>query len=288
MSAPRILVVEGNTAEGRARHAAVGGKPAGEHYANVLRQIMPGLVADICYPADAGANLPDRAGIEGYDGVVITGSALNAYDRTPPVTRQVDLARAVFSTETPFFGSCWGLQIATVALGGVVRRHPQGREVGIARAIRLTQEGVRHPLYDGKPSVFDAIAVHMDDVETAALGTTVLATNDWSPIQAAEIKTNACTFWGVQYHPEYTFGEIAAVMRRIAPSMLEQGLFHSMGELNVHVAELDTLHRNPADKPLRWRYGVGDAVADFAKRTREIRNWLTHQVLPTRSRRGRE
>ena len=36
MTGPRLLVVEGNTAEGRARHAAVGGRVASEGYAEDL------------------------------------------------------------------------------------------------------------------------------------------------------------------------------------------------------------------------------------------------------------
>ena len=57
--------------------------------------------------------------------------------------RQVELARAVYKSGTPFFGSCWGLQVATVAAGGSVRQNPRGREVGIARDLTLTSAGTR-------------------------------------------------------------------------------------------------------------------------------------------------
>jgi GMP synthase (glutamine-hydrolysing) len=46
-------------------------------------------------------------------------------------------------TGVPVWGSCWGLQIATVALGGSVRRNPRGRELAIARAITVTEAGRR-------------------------------------------------------------------------------------------------------------------------------------------------
>ena len=135
MSALRLLVVEGNTAEGRASHSAIGGRVASERYADVLRELAQGARVDVCFPADLGANLPDRMGLEGYDGVAITGSALNIYDLGAPIMRQIELARAVFETDTPFFGSCWGLQVATVAAGGTVRRNPKGREIGFSRGI---------------------------------------------------------------------------------------------------------------------------------------------------------
>ncbi|MBP6014686.1 MAG: type 1 glutamine amidotransferase [Alphaproteobacteria bacterium] len=287
MSSPRLLVVEGNTAEGRARHQAVGGRVASDGYADLLRKLCPGARVDVCFPADVGANLPDRAGLDGYDGIAITGSSLNIYDLGPSIMRQVDLARAVFETETPFFGSCWGLQVATVAAGGTVRKNPKGREVGFARGIMLTDAGEEHDLYWDKAPVFDAVTVHLDEVEETARGTTILATSAWSSVQAAEIKTRRCTFWGVQYHPEYSFGDMAAVMKRLKQPMVEQGLFKGDADHASYVGELEALERNPKDSALAWRHGISAAVFDFDNRTRELKNWIERQVLPARSKRGR-
>ena len=287
MSALRLLVVEGNTAEGRDRHSAVGGRVASTRYADVLRAIAPGARVDVCFPADAGANLPDRMGLEGYDGVAITGSSLNIYDLGPSIMRQVELARAIFETDTPFFGSCWGLQVATVAAGGTVRRNPKGREIGFARSICLTEAGEEHDLFWDKPTVFDAITVHLDEIEETARGTTILATNAWSAVQAAEIKTRRCTFWGVQYHPEYAFADIAAVFRRMREPCVSQGLFRGEADHARHVEELEALERDPGDVALAWRHGISAAVTDEALRSRELKNWIERLVLPTRAKRGR-
>ena len=116
---------------------------------------------------------------------------------------QIELARAVLKSKTPLFGSCWGLQVITVAAGGMVRRNPKGREIGIGRRIALTPAGRGHPMYAGKATVFDAVTVHLDEVETLAPGTTVLAANALSDVQAAEIRVDGAVAWGVQYHPEY-------------------------------------------------------------------------------------
>jgi len=183
---PRLLVCEGNTAELRAKQVAAGGQIMSDGYADLLRELLPGAVVDICYPADPGTNLP-IGGLEGYDGVAITGSALNVYDGGPEVTGQIGLARDVLKAKTPLFGSCWGLQVVTVAAGGTVRPNPKGREIGIGRRIALTQAGRTHPMYRGKGSVFDAVTVHLDEVEILAPGTTVLAANAQSDVQAAEI-----------------------------------------------------------------------------------------------------
>lgn len=287
MTGPRLLVVEGNTSEARARHVAVGGRVASDSYGDLLRKLCPGARVDVCFPADSGATLPDRMGLEGYDGVAITGSSLNIYDLGPSIMRQVDLVRAAFETETPVFGSCWGLQVGTVAAGGTVRRNPRGREIGFARGILLTEAGEEHDLYWDKGPVFDAITVHLDEVEETARGTTILATNAWSAVQAAEIKTRRCTFWGVQYHPEYSFADIAAVMLRLKPSMVEQGLFKGDADHSGFLAELDALEKNPGDSSLAWRHGLSSAVSDFEMRTRELKNWIERLVLPTRAKRGR-
>lgn len=287
MPTPRLLVVEGNIAEGRERQIAAGGVAASEGYARLLAELWPGAAVDICFPADPGANLPDGAGLESYDGVAITGSALHIYDGGPAISPQIELARGVYRAKTPMFGSCWWLQVATVAAGGTVRKNPNGREIGFGRSIMLTDAGEEHDLYWDKGPVFDAITVHLDEIEETARGTTILATNAWSAVQAAEIKSRSCTFWGVQYHPEYSFGDIAAVMRRLKAPMVEQGLFHGDDDHARYVGDLEALNRNPADRALAWRHGITNAVSDFAVRTRELKNWIERQVLPTRSKRGR-
>jgi GMP synthase (glutamine-hydrolysing) len=287
MPSPRLLVVEGNTAETRDRHRSMGGTVTGEGYAALLGRLAPGAVVDICFPTDAGANLPDGRGLEGYDGIAITGSALNIYDGGPAIAPQVELARTALTSGTPIFGSCWGLQVLTVAAGGSVRRNPLGREIGFARRIAVTAAGRGHRMFAGKGSVFDALAVHLDEVETLAPGTTVLARNDMSEVQAAEIRVNGTVAWGVQYHPEYSCREMAAIVRRYGGRLIDDGLFETPGEIEAFAADLDRLHADPGHRPLAWRYGVDGCVLDETRRTMEIANWITHQVMPTRARRGR-
>jgi GMP synthase (glutamine-hydrolysing) len=287
MPAPRLLVVEGNTAETRDRHRSMGGTVTGEGYADLLGRLLPGVVIDICFPTDPGANLPNGSGLEGYDGIAVTGSALNIYDGGPAIVPQIELVRAALASGTPIFGSCWGLQVITVAAGGSVRRNPKGREIGFARRIAVTAAGRGHPMFRNKGEVFDALAVHLDEIETLAPGTTVLARNDMSEVQAAEIRVNGTVAWGVQYHPEYSCREMAAIMRRYGMRLIDDGLFATPTEIEAFAADLETLQREPTHRPLAWRYGVDACVLDDARRTAEIANWITHQVMPTRARRGR-
>src|SRR3712207_4758104 len=162
LMALRFLVVEGNAREARMAHKAAYGLMPSESYAAVLQGIEPGSVCDLAFPADDGANLPDPAGLQSYDGVVLTGSALNLYDRTPAILRQIDLMRAIYASGTPAFGSCWGLQVGAAAAGGDVAKNPRGRQLGFARRITLTEAGRAHPMLAGRPAAYHAPAIHPD------------------------------------------------------------------------------------------------------------------------------
>jgi len=287
MSLPRLLVIEGNTAASRADQIGAGGVAAGEGYAGLLRELLPDATVDICYPADGPVALPPGT-LDAYDGTAITGSALHVYEGGPAVQRQIDLVRAMFATGMPLFGSCWGLQVLTAAAGGSVRPNPKGREIVYGRDIKLNAEGRAHPMYAGKADVFDAMTFHLDEVETVAPGTTVLAANAVSAVQALEIRSGAAVAWAVQYHPEYPLREVAAIVRRAGIDLVKEGLFPDREALTSCAAELDALDGNPGDKVLAARHAIDGAVLDRPIRVREIANWIEHQVKQARSRRGRE
>jgi GMP synthase (glutamine-hydrolysing) len=287
MPAPRLLVIEGNSPQTMAEHVAAGGVPASQGYSRLLTDLLPGVAVDVCYPGDPAAVLPPGEALEGYDGIAITGSSLHVYTGTPEVTRQVELVRAALDSGTPLFGSCWGLQVITAAAGGSVRKNPRGREIGFGRGIRLTDSGRKHPMYVGKIEVFNAPTVHLDEVETVAPGTTVLAANAMSQVQSVEIRTTRSVAWGVQYHPEYPLSELAAIVRRIGTRLIAEGFFADERDMISFAQDLDALHRDPACKRLAWRHGVSGNVLDPKLRTGEIANWIEFQVLPTRAKRGR-
>jgi len=279
MHVPRLLVVEGNTAETRSLQRASGARTNSDTYAQVLRRICAANVEIVC-PADDNVLLPDPSIVASFDGVVLTGSALHVYDGGPAIDRQIELMRRVFESGTPFFASCWGLQIATVAAGGAVRRNPRGREVGIAEPIRRTAAGQTHPLLAGKPDPYQALTVHLDEVECPAPGTTVLAGNSWTNVQAAEIRHGDGIGWAVQYHPEYSFRDIAAVTRRFGADLIAQGSFKDI-EAVTHQAELLQQCESAATNPFAAKsLGINDSVLDESIRTSELRNWFEHLVLP--------
>jgi GMP synthase (glutamine-hydrolysing) len=278
VTGPRILVIDGNVAQVRARQVAALGYDSGTGYSRVLKRLDASLQVDVVLAADGDVELP-AGGIENYDGVTMTGSALNIYNGGEPVTRQIELAKAVFAAGVPFFGSCWGLQVAVTAAGGEVRANPRGREFGFARRIALSDAGVQHRLFAGKPVVFEAPCVHRDEIARLPAGATVLAQNEFG-VQAAAFTWRAGTFWGVQYHPEYDYLDIAAAAERYGETLVGEGMFRDVDALAAFAAALRALQANPADSALLWKHGLGPAMQTETLRLLEIRNWLGAKVLP--------
>jgi GMP synthase (glutamine-hydrolysing) len=288
MTAFRILVVDGNTRAVNAANVAAGGSVTGERYVRVLQACAAelGLQVEcrIVQPAeDDTSGLEQGLALDDFDGVAWTGSALNIYSDVPAVRRQIELARAAIAAGRTVFGSCWGLQVAAAALGGRVHRNPKGREIGVARRILRTAAGAAHPLLQSKPAVFDAICVHIDEVAELPSGMTVLAGNAISSVQAAEWGevAHGGHVWAVQYHPEYNFTEIGAVIRRYAPQLLKDGLFADQATIDRVLADFAALQERPERRAdLAWIYGLDDTVLQRSQREAELRNWLDYVVRP--------
>jgi GMP synthase (glutamine-hydrolysing) len=196
--------------------------------------------------------------------------------------------RAVFASGTPAFGSCAGLQVATVAAGGTVRPNASGNEAAFARRITPTEAGLSHPLLAGRPATFDAPAIHTDEVETLPPDALRLASNKVTSVQAAEIRWGERgVFWGVQYHPEIGLDEVAAALLREAESLVEAGLAADDADVKSHAELVEALHREPTRRDLAWRLGLDEQVTDHHLRRTELRNFIAHLVEPAREARGR-
>ncbi len=279
---PNILIAEGTPALWQAERARFG-LPANFSLCEAaVRLHCPGIRCTPVNIAD-GEALPVGVALADFAAVMFPGSPLHIYDPTPCVTRQVDFARAAFAAGLPVWGSCWGLQLAVVALGGSVRRNPRGRELPIARAITVTDWGRAHPLLASRPAVFDALCSHLDEIETLPPNAQVLAANEVSAVQAIAVR--ACGrggFHGTQYHPEHTFAVSAALLEMRAAELVEEGFAAEPSEIIAIAADYRALDAAPARRDLVWRYGVASEIMNPVRRTTEIGNWLRTVVLPRR------
>ncbi len=114
-----------------------------------------------------------------------------------------------------------------------------------------------------------------------------LAGNAASPVQAAEIRRGAGTFWGVQYHPELPLDELAQAIRRQSDGLVERGLARDAADVEAQAALFEALGREPDRLDVAWRLGVDREVAEDGRRTAELANALRHLIAPARARRGR-
>ncbi|HBC07674.1 MAG TPA: glutamine amidotransferase [Rhodospirillaceae bacterium] len=276
MTAPklRLLIIEGNTAAGNAAMAAAGvGTNAGQ-YADAVRRTASDADIHVAHPADRTDVLPAGVALSDFDGAILGGSGLfvRARGNAPEVQRQVDLVQALFGAGVPMLGSCWGLQVAVVAAGGDVSPSPNGREVGICRAITLSDAGAGFPMFAGKPGTFDSLAIHYDEVTRLPSGAAVLAANAHSPVQAAAFSFGKGVFWGVQYHPEFSFSHMARLIRRYGADMVTQGIYPDQAAMD---RETEAMLRLDADAEAQAAdLGFGETVRKTAMRCREIDNWL--------------
>lgn len=270
----KILIVEGNVKAMRDKAHSEGALTQSELYQKTLDFLADDLSCSVAYPGDEDAALPDTVALKSYDGIAWTGSSLNIYDRSEPILRQIEFMTRCLQLPTKIFGSCWGLQVAAVAAGGEVGANSKGREIGLARQIRLTSDGLDHPMYAGKAPEFDAVAIHIDHVVRLPDQARILSSNAMSQVQAAELCHGPSVFWGVQYHPEFDLEYISVLIRRYAESLVEEGICSSQAEAERWARNLVSAQNEEGQEALREEYGLHSDVLNPHERLRELFNWL--------------
>ena len=228
----RILIVDSNGP----------GLPAlGPGFAAVLQAISWKITCSLCAPY-LGQGMP----VGPFDGVVFTGSGVAWCVDAPEGRILQDIWRQVVCWKVPIWGSCNGMQLAAFMLGGRCAASPHGDEDGLAKAITLTDIGRSHRMMQGRASKFHAPAAHRDEVLRLPEGAHLLARNDHSSVQAFAYEAEDVSFWGTQYHPEFSRADVATWLVDRGKSLPDS-------------EEQD---------------GQGDLA--LATRTLELQNWLAH------------
>ena len=281
-----IAILNGYPKKSRENFDRTGVGHPHDFFRDFLKRHLPSATVETWFVADPDQALPEGAGVADYAGFIWTGSDLTIYhDDDPRVTRQIALARQIFEAGVPSCGSCWGIQMAAVAAGGAVAKHPEGREWCIARDIKLTAAGRRSLLMAGKPDRFDGFIMHLDEVTQLPPGATLLATGDHTRVQALEVKHGKGTFWATQYHPEFNLREMARLIAARAKPLTQEGFFAQEEDVPVFTDKLEALQGDPGAASLRQALSIGDDILDPAIRELELRNWVDHLVLPSYAKR---
>lgn len=276
-----FLIIDGYSQDSRDALESAGMKLAWKLYVDMLLQHLPDAVYDVILPSDPGVELPSASDLGNYAGIIWTGCNLSINDTdNPSVSAQIMLTKDAFEVGVPSFGSCWGLQMAVVASNGKVEPNPKGREMGLARKIHLTPEAFDHPMFDGKPKVFEGFISHDDMVTEITPDCINLAGNSFTNVQAVAVKHKNGSFWATQYHPEYNLYEMARLIVAREEKLIKAGFFSSHDDMVELVEKMQLLAKEPDRKDLRWQLAIDDDVLVDSIRQCEFINWINKLVLP--------
>lgn len=139
---------------------------------------------------------------ERFDALLIGGAGeFGVLDDFPHIRRTLDFIGESAGRGFPIFGSCFGFQALSLALGGEVVRDPSRGEFG-THDVALHAAAAGDPLFTALPSRFTAQQGHKDHVVRLPAGASHLAGSERSPFQAARF--GDALIWGTQFHPELT------------------------------------------------------------------------------------
>ncbi|NQY94369.1 MAG: type 1 glutamine amidotransferase [Campylobacteraceae bacterium] len=259
----KLLVVDGNTDQGSINIKNFEGLSYIPLFTKAI-QSCGEFEIDASYPTREGFIQPSIDELKKYDGILWTGSSLSVNETPEFVKPQILLCQTAFESQTPIYGSCWELQVAVAASGGKVKSAQAGYEIGVMDNLSLTKEGKAHYLFKNKTEPISSFCVHKDYIEEVPPNSTLLAFNEFCPVQALEIKHKGGVFVGVQYHPEFDSQQMISTYHRLHDLLLKSEYFSSSSEHLNAIGELeDEIEKNETAFYNNEKY-----------RLLEIRNWL--------------
>ena len=200
----KILIVEGNLREENQNFSTSGIQTHTQSLQDSLANFTNELDMDVVNPSSDEDIDKKAKELNKYNGLIWGGSSLNIYNDTPEIRRQIQFMKECQKKVKNILAICWGMQVAVTAAGGVVKKSSNGAHIGIANELIINNEGLEHPLYEGKKNNFNTPAFNFDEVVTLPENGVCLASNKINKVQSMYFKINNNNVWGLQYHPEIT------------------------------------------------------------------------------------
>ena len=139
--------------------------------------------------------------VDGYDALFVGGASEASVlepERYRFVKDSIELLLYCIKQDIPVFASCFGFQLAVLALGGEITHDGENYEMGTI-PIHVSGAGKQDPLYCDVPDPFLAVSVHQQKTENVPPSCTELA---FTESCCHSFKVNKARFWAFQFHPE--------------------------------------------------------------------------------------
>jgi len=136
-----------------------------------------------------------------YDALFIGGASEASVlepDTYPFVDASQKLILFCIARSIPVFASCFGFQLAVLALDGEIVRDHSNFEMGTL-PISLTPESGSDPLFHDTPDGFLAVSGHQEKAVAVPKGCDPIAKTD-ECVHVFKVKNKP--FWAFQFHPE--------------------------------------------------------------------------------------
>ena len=139
--------------------------------------------------------------LEGYDSLFVGGASEASVlepNRYPFVDSSIQLLQHCLQIDMPVFASCFGFQLAVLALGGEIIRDKENFEMGTI-PIRLSNAAAADVLFHDTPDNFRAVSVHKERAPSLPANCELLA---YTESCTHAFRVSGKPFWAFQFHPE--------------------------------------------------------------------------------------
>jgi len=257
----KLLVVEGNLTEENRNFKRAGIETHTESLSDSLNFFNKNINLDVVNPSSDKNIMNKVKDLNKYDGLIWGGSSLNIYNNTEEIKRQIYFMRECQNKIKKILAICWGMQVAVKAVGGEVKKSSSGFHIGIANDIEINEQGLIHPLYKSKKKLFNSPAFNFDEVVTLPENAVCLASNKINKIQSIYMKKNHSEIWGLQYHPEITYGKMIKLINFRKDRLINfRKAFNNERDIDDHIKNIEEENHR----------------TNKHSRMQEVKNWLEY------------
>ncbi len=213
--APRLAIIDCSP---RGSYFVRDGKRCTASELLAMKAREAGLAPSIHSPAKDGGDFPEDGS---FEALIIPGSRLDidpqGRKENPWMEDLIGLIQRTHRRGKPMLGICFGHQAIGVAFGSGIGRIPPPRNLELGMVgLELTEEGRADALFAGVPARFEGMMWHYRFVDRLPEGAVALARGNDGMLQSFRIGRAT---WGVQFHPDYSYADVAQRMKRQAKDL---------------------------------------------------------------------